>query len=119
MENLDIYILTSVVATLFLVFIIGIYRAVKDVDAETYKSSGKEGGPRAALFNLMAKLFEDDTIPKKEKKKIIKAMTQTLADMESDGIRFPDNVKEELTKQKEEATCEYSGLPSPKSYGKN
>lgn len=116
MENLDIYILTSVVATLFIVFFVGIYRAVKDVDAETYKSSGKEGGPRAALFNLMAKLFEDDTIPKKEKKKIIKAMTETLADMESDGIRFSDNVKEEMEKQREESFCEYSGLPSPKAY---
>lgn len=116
MQNLDIYILTSVIATLFLVFIIGIYRAVKDIDAGTYQSSGKEGGPRAALFNLMAKLFEDETIPKKEKKKIIKAMTQTLADMESDGIRFPDNVREEMEKQREESFCEYSGLPSPKAY---
>ncbi|MDA0195890.1 MAG: hypothetical protein O2951_12740 [Bacteroidetes bacterium] len=55
------------IATLFIVFFVGIYRAVKDVDAETYKPSGKEGGPRAALFNLMAKFFEDDPIPKKEK----------------------------------------------------
>lgn len=119
MENLDIYILTSVVAVLFIVFFVGIYRAVKDVDAETYKSTGKEGGPRAALFYLMAKLFEDETIPKKKKKTMYKVMIETIADMESDGVRFPDSVKEELTKQREEATCEYSGLPSPKSYGKN
>ena len=32
MKNLDIYILTSVMVILFLVFIIGIYRAVKDAD---------------------------------------------------------------------------------------
>ena len=116
MQNLDIYILTSIVATLFIVFFVGIYRAVKDVDAETYKTSGKEGGPRAALFNLMAKLFEDDTIPKKEKKKMYKAMAQTIADMESDGVRFPNEIKEEMIKQREELHCEYSGLPSPKYY---
>jgi len=116
MQNLDIYILTSVIATLFIVFFVGIYRAIKDVDAESYKQSGKEGGPRAALFNIMAKLFEDDTIPKKEKKKMYKAVVQTMADMESDGIRFPDEVKEELMKHRDELHCEYSGLPSPKYY---
>jgi len=116
MQNLDIYILTSVIATLFIVFFIGIYRAIKDVDAESYKQSGKEGGPRAALFNIMAKLFEDDTIPKKEKKKMYKAVVQTMADMESDGIRFPDEVKEQLMKHRDELHCEYSGLPSPKYY---
>jgi len=116
MQNLDIYILTSVIATLFIVFFVGIYRAIKDVDAESYKQSGKEGGPRAALFNIMAKLFEDDTIPKKEKKKMYKAVVQTMADMESDGIRFPDEVKEQLMKHRDELHCEYSGLPSPKYY---
>jgi len=64
----------------------------------------------------MAKLFEDDTIPKKEKKKMYKAMAQTIADMESDGVRFPDEIKEEMIKQREELHCEYSGLPSPKYY---
>jgi hypothetical protein len=39
-----------------------------------------------------------------------------LADMESDGMYFPEYVKEELNKIREEMYCEYSGLPSPKAY---
>jgi|LauGreSBDMM110SN_4_FD.fasta_scaffold53079_2 hypothetical protein len=115
MENLDIYILTSIVATLFIVFFIGIYRAVKDVDENSYKYE-KPGGPRVYLFNLMAKLFEDEKMTKKEKKVIYKAMHRTMADMESDGVRFPEDIKKELIKNREESICEYSGLPSPKFY---
>lgn len=39
-----------------------------------------------------------------------------LADMESNGIYFSEEIKEELKKQREELLCEYSGLPSVKSY---
>lgn len=115
MENLDIYILTAIVGTLFLTFVIGTYRILQNVDEDSHKNE-KEGGPRVALFNMMAKLFADETIPKKEKKKIYKVMTQTLADMESDGLRFPDHIIVEMEKNREELNCEYSGLPSPKAY---
>lgn len=115
MENLDIYVLTSVVATLFIVFIVGIYRAVKDVDENSYKYE-KPGGPRVALFNMMAKLFEDKTIPNKKKKKMYKSIIQTMSDMESDGVYFPEDIKKEIVKEREESICEYSGLPSPKYY---
>jgi hypothetical protein len=115
MENLDIYILTSIVATLFIVFFVGIYRAVKDMDENSYKYE-KEGGPRVWLFNTMAKLFEDEKVPKEEKKVIYKAMYRTISDMESDGMYFPIEVKEKLREYREELNCEYSGLPSPKAY---
>jgi hypothetical protein len=36
--------------------------------------------------------------------------------MESDGIYFPDDIKEQLKQQKEELHCEYSGLPSVRAY---
>ena len=39
--------------------------------------------------------------------------------MESDGIYFPEEVKEQLKEYREEMHCEYSGLPSPKSYDVN
>lgn len=117
MENLDIYILTTIVSTLFVVFIVLIYREIKTIDENSYKHE-KEGGPRVALFNLMARLFEDETIPKKERKKVYKAMYRTVADMESEGIYFPENVKKELKKYREELQCEYSGLPSVKAYSK-
>lgn len=102
MENLDIYILTSIVASLFGVFIIGIYRTLRDADKNPDKIE-KEGGPRVALFNIMAKLFEDETIPEKEKKKVYRVITETLADMESDGIRFPDSDRVELDVQIEKS----------------
>jgi len=91
MENLDIYILTSIVATLFAVF----------------------------LFVLAAKLFEDEKVPKRDKEIIYKAVNRTIADMESDGIYFSEDAKEELRKQRDELHCEYSGLPSPKAYEVN
>ncbi len=39
-----------------------------------------------------------------------------LPDMESDGVYFSDNIKEDLKKIKEKELCHYSGLPSVYSY---
>jgi hypothetical protein len=39
-----------------------------------------------------------------------------LSDMESDGVYFSDEIKQELIKKKEELHCAYSDLPSVKSY---
>lgn len=115
MEKLDIIILTSALVTLFLVFIISVYREFKNVDENPYKYH-KEGGPRVQLINFVGSLFGDQSIPKEEKKLIYKAMNKTISDMESDGLYFPEYVKEELKKIREELNCEYSGLPSVKSY---
>lgn len=118
MESLDIYILTTVVATLFLTLIIGTYRELSKIDTGEYKppSPDEKKYGRQALFVLAEKLFEDQKIPKKDKKAINKAVNRTIADMESDGLYFPEQVKKELVKQREELNCEYSGLPSPKYY---
>ncbi len=120
MQNLDIYILTAIVATLFLVFVVGIWRTMSEVgkefDSGTYRNSAKEGGPRAALFHLLAGIFANNAIPKAEKKIIHKAVAQTIADMESDGVYFSSDIIEKLKKQREELYCEYSGLPSPAAY---
>lgn len=115
MENLDIVALTSIVATLFLVFFVAIYKELKDVDENSYKTQ-REGGPRAQMVNFIGELFENRSIPKKEKKMIYKAMKRTIADMESDGMYFSEDVKQELKRQREELNCEYSGLPSVKAY---
>ncbi len=113
---MDIILLTSVIATLFVVFFVAIYRELRGIDENSYKHE-KEGGPRVALFNLMARLFEDQKIPVKDKKTIYKAMHRTISDMESDGMYFSDEMKEELKKHRDELHCEYSGLPSVMSYG--
>lgn len=115
MENLDIYILTSIVATLFLTFVIGTYRILQNVDEDSHKYE-KEGGPRVQMIKFVGRLFDDQSIPKKEKKIIYEAVRHTLADMESDGVYFPIEVAEKLYKHREELMCEYSGLLSPKAY---
>ena len=124
MENLDIIILTSVVSTLFIVFGILMYKEFSNVDKNgwQYDPNAKKYG-RDALFEIMARLFEDEStkkartkISKKDKEIIYKAVNRTIADMESDGIYFPEEVKEQLKEYREEMHCEYSGLPSPKAY---
>jgi hypothetical protein len=66
---------------------------------------------------MMQKLF-DEEVPKKEQKVIYNAVKRTISDMESNGMYFPDEVKEKLKEYREEMHCEYSGLPSPKAYVK-
>lgn len=115
MENLDIYILTSIVVTLFGVFIIGTYRVIKNMNEDSYMIEGGIGS-RVQMIKFISKVFDNKTIPKKEKKKLYKAMTETLADMECDGMYFSKEEKDKLKKQRDELSCEYSGLPSVKSY---
>ena len=124
MENLDIIILTSIISTLFLVFGILMYKEFSNMEKTGYEydPNAKKYG-RDALFEIMARLFEDEApkksrtkTSKKEKEIIYKAVNRTIADMESDGMYFPEEVKEKLKEYREETYCEYSGLPSPKAY---
>jgi Mor family transcriptional regulator len=80
-----------------------------------YDPNAKKYG-REALFVMMQRLFDEETITKKEKKIAYKAMYRTISDMESDGIYFPEEIKEQLKEYREELFCEYSGLPSVKAY---
>ena len=114
MDNLEIIILSTIVSTLFVVFGVLMYKELSSVDENTYKTS-KDGGPRVYLMKMMGRLF-DDEIPVNERKVIYKAVKRTMADMESDGIYFPEDVRERLREYREEMNCEYSGLPSVKSY---
>lgn len=116
--DMDIIVLTSIIATLFVVFGIAVYREFSIMGNETYKHQ-KESGPRAGLVNLVEKLTNDKRLPKAQKEIIYNAMHRNIADMESDGIYFDVDVKEALRKQKEELYCEYSGLPSVKAYENN
>jgi hypothetical protein len=116
---MDIIFLSTIVVTLFVVFGIATYREFNTMSEKDYVYT-KETGPRADLVNFMGRLFDNETSSKKmtfkQKDLVYKAMHRTIADMESEGIYFPDEVKEELKKQREELNCEYSGLPSVKSY---
>lgn len=118
MENLDIIILTSVVATLFVVFFVATYKELSKAEKEGYIPRGPNAKVygREALFVLMARLFDDERVPKKDKKTIHKAIARTISDMESDGVYFSEEAKEELKKQADEYFCSYSGLPSVTTY---
>lgn len=116
---MDIIILTSIIVTLFLVFMIASYRELKNISKQDYIQS-KETGPRADMINFVGRLFDNETASKKmtykQKDFIYKAVNRTISDMESEGVYFSEEIKDELKKQREELNCEYSGLPSVKSY---
>jgi hypothetical protein len=105
MENLDIILLTAVVAVAFLVFIVTTLKEFTKMETETYTDvKTKPSYGRDALFDLLQKLFDDESIPKTEKKTILKTIGRTMADMESDGLYFPEEIKEKLAKD---------GIPVP------
>jgi hypothetical protein len=117
MENLEIIVLTTIVSTLFLVFFILMYKEFSKMEKEeyTYKPNVKRYG-RDGVYDLLERLFDDESTPKSQKAKLFKTIDRTIADMESDGMYFSEEIKEKLEKEREELFCEYSGLPSPKAY---
>ena len=120
MENLDVIILSAFVTIGFLIFIVGCFREFSKMEKEeyTYTSTRKKFG-RDAVYDMMERLFDDTKQTKEDKVKLIKTLDRTIADMESDGMYFSDEVKEKLEKEREDLFCEYSGLPSVKSYDNN
>lgn len=112
---MDIILLTSVIATLFVVFGIAVYREFNTMETKPYKYQ-KESGPRAGLVNFVGNLASNKSLTKEEREVVYKAMQRNIADMESDGVYFDETIKEIMQKQRDELHCEYSGLPSPKAY---
>ncbi|MDA0315636.1 MAG: hypothetical protein O2829_05135 [Bacteroidetes bacterium] len=101
MENIDIIILTIVVIFLFILFGVLMYRELSTVDDNSYQTT-KDGGPRTYVYKLMERLFDEKSVPKKEKKVIYKALNKTISDMESDGLYFPEDVKRKLKEFKKD-----------------
>jgi hypothetical protein len=105
MENLDIILLTAVVAVAFIVFIVTTLKEFTKMETETYTDvKSKPSYGRDALYDLLQKLFDDESIPKTDKKTALKTIGRTMADMESDGLYFPEEIKEKLAKD---------GIPLP------
>jgi len=115
MDNIGIIILSIFVTIAFVVFIVASIKEISKMDKEPYQYKKPVFG-RDALYNLLENLFNDDKLSVKEKKNLLKTIDRTISDMESDGMYFPEEIKDELEKQREELYCEYSGLPSPKAY---
>lgn len=118
MENIDLIILSTIVSTLFLVFFVMIYRETKDVDYNSYRKL-KDGGPRVSLVNFLTNMLNSDSNKKmkpKQRVRMYNSVRRTIADMESDGVYFTPEIKQELDKKRKELICEYSNLPSVLSY---
>ena len=81
----------------------------------TYKPNVKRYG-RDGVYDLLERLFNDKDKSKSQKVELFKTLDRTIADMESDGMYFSEDIKQKLEQEREELFCEYSGLPSPKSY---
>lgn len=119
MENLDIIILTVIVSTLFAVFI-G-YTIKEFISIARNQKVQEEAGPRADLVKFVGKLFDSPVKNSKEMNQrlnLYNKVERTISDMESDGVYFPEEIKKELKRKRSELRCEYSGLPSVKSYDK-
>lgn len=120
MENLEIIILSTVVVTLFATFIIVTYKEL--ANAENIQRPSEESGPRANMIKFIGRLFDESATKKmtnKQKEVYYSSIRRTIADMESDGVYFPEEVKEKLKQKREELTCHYSNLPSVISYMDN
>jgi Zn-dependent oligopeptidase len=115
MDNIEIVILSVIVMIAFLFFIITTIKEISKMGKEPYQYKKPVFG-RDALYNILENLFNDKSLSETEKKSLLKTIDRTISDMESDGMYFPDEIKDELEKQREELYCEYSGLPSPKAY---
>ena len=96
--EMDVVILTAIIVTLFIVFIIAVYREFSVMENETYVFQ-KESGPRAGLVNFVGNLAANKSLSTSERKSIYKAMNRNIADMESDGVYFDEIVKEMIKEQ--------------------
>lgn len=112
--DMDIILLTAVISTLFIVFIIAVYREFAVMENETYVFQ-KESGPRAGLVNFVGNLASNKSLTKQEKKVIYQAMHRNIADMESDGVYFDNSLKVIVQDQIEVLDKdEQKPLPKPK-----
>lgn len=115
MDNVGILILSVFVIIAFLFFIVSCIREFSKMEKEEYQYKKPVFG-RDRLYYILENLFSDTNLSKTEKKSLLKTIDRTISDMESDGMYFSEEIKAELEKQREELYCEYSGLPSVKSY---
>jgi hypothetical protein len=83
MENTDIIVLTTVIAVLFLVFIIAVVRELNEASEGKFVNS-VEGGPRADLMRYIGSIFTDNRIDEKRKIELIDALKNVLTDSEKD-----------------------------------
>jgi len=96
---MDIIILTTIISLLFIVFALG------PIFFQEFKIA-KRASPEINFNQFMKKYFLEGKDVSKMEKKDVKVLYQkisaTIADMESNGVYFPDEVKTELEKIQKE-----------------
>ena len=78
MENLDVIILTSVVVVSFVVFIVTSVQEFGRMEEEPWEYEKATGPSRAALFNVLSSLFEDDKISGKNREELKGAIKRSI-----------------------------------------
>lgn len=117
MENLDVIIFSSFVGLAFIIFIVTSIKEFSKMSKGEYVYNPEEKKfGRNAIYNLLEKIVSDPATSTKEKVALVESVDRVLADMESDGVYFSDEIKERLEHKRKDLYCEYSGLPSAKAY---
>lgn len=95
---LDIIVLTSILATLFLVFIIVTWKQFNMMSKTSYKD---------------LRTLRNGKIKSSDKRKVInKIIERSISDMESNGVYFSDEDRENLKLKRKELKHEYTLPPS-------
>jgi len=92
-NNTDIFVLTSVVIVLFLVFIIATVREFNAMSSTKFVEE-EEGGPRAEMLRLIGKLFTDDRLGDITKANLKNAVKNAI-----DELNPQDSTKQGQEKQ--------------------
>ncbi|WP_158858273.1 hypothetical protein [Lunatibacter salilacus] len=98
MENIDVIILTLLVVISFVVFIVTSVKEFTKMEDKPYEFEKASGFTRAALFNVLSSLFDDDEIPEKTREKYKNKLKRTISDMETGGVYFDEQAKTSLGK---------------------
>ena len=93
MENLDVILLTLSVVVCFAIFIVTSLKEFSRMKEEPYKFEKAYGFTRAALFNVLSSIFEEENFSKKQKKKNKKTIERSISDMETDGVYSKKSAK--------------------------
>ena len=78
MDNIGIVILSIFVMIAFVVFIVASIKEISKMEKEGYQYKKPVFG-RDALYNILEKLFNDDKLSEKEKKNLLKTISQKKA----------------------------------------
>ena len=93
-NNTDIFVLTSIMIVLFLVFIIATIREVNTISTSQYVEK-EEGGPRAEMIRFIGKLFTYDSIDAAKKIRFVSEFKPMIDDL------LKDEKKEKEEKKKD------------------